>query len=89
MPIFLPLLWLFAYYISDIGGAALGVVWIGGRVLYMVSYSEAADKRGPRLRHSGDRLRRAPYRGSDRHYFGSRARRLNGAPLRSVRRLAL
>jgi glutathione S-transferase len=47
MPIFLPLLWLFAYYISDIGGAVLGVVWIGGRVLYMVSYSEAADKRGP------------------------------------------
>jgi len=47
MPVFLPLLWLFAYYISDIGAAVLGLVWIGGRVLYMMSYSEAADKRGP------------------------------------------
>jgi glutathione S-transferase len=47
MPIFLPLLWLFAYYVSDIGAAVLGLVWIGGRFLYMVSYSEAANKRGP------------------------------------------
>src|ERR1700733_12492941 len=47
VPIFLPLLWLFAYYVSDIGAAVLGLVWIGGRILYMVSYSEAADKRGP------------------------------------------
>ena len=47
MPIFLPLLWLFAYYVSDFWAAVLGLVWIGGRALYMVSYSEAADKRGP------------------------------------------
>jgi glutathione S-transferase len=47
MPIFLPLLWLFAIYESDIGAAVLGVVWIGGRALYMVKYTEAADKRGP------------------------------------------
>jgi glutathione S-transferase len=47
MPIFLPLLWLFAYYISDIWAAVLGLVWIGGRLFYMVSYSEAANKRGP------------------------------------------
>jgi glutathione S-transferase len=47
MPIFLPLLWLFAYYISDIWAALLGLVWIGGRLFYMVSYSEAANKRGP------------------------------------------
>jgi glutathione S-transferase len=40
-------LWLFAYYMSDIGAAVLGLVWIGGRILYMMSYSEAADKRGP------------------------------------------
>jgi glutathione S-transferase len=46
MPIFLPLLWLFAYYVSDIWAAALGLIWIGGRIFYMVSYSEAADKRG-------------------------------------------
>ena len=40
-------LWLFAYYVSDIGAAVLGLIWIGGRILYMVSYSEAANKRGP------------------------------------------
>jgi glutathione S-transferase len=47
MPIFLPLLWLFAFYVSDIGAAVLGLVWIGGRILYMVRYTAAADKRGP------------------------------------------
>jgi len=46
MPIFLPSLWLFAIYISDPLAAALGVVWIAGRILYMIGYSEAAAKRG-------------------------------------------
>ena len=45
LPIFLPALWLFAIYISDAIAAALGVVWIVGRVLYMKGYSEAANKR--------------------------------------------
>jgi len=47
MPIFLPLLWLFAYYVSDVGAALLGLVWIGGRALYVVNYSQAAARRGP------------------------------------------
>jgi glutathione S-transferase len=47
MPIFLPALWLFAYYVSDAGAAVLGLIWIGGRIFYMMSYSEAANKRGP------------------------------------------
>ena len=47
MPIFLPLLWLFAYYVSDVWAAVLGAIWIAGRVLYMVSYTQAAAKRGP------------------------------------------
>ena len=47
MPIFLPSLWLFAIYISDAGAALLGLVWIAGRVLYLVGYSQAAAKRGP------------------------------------------
>jgi glutathione S-transferase len=47
MPVFLPSLWLFAIYISDPIAAALGVVWIAGRVLYMVGYAQAAAKRGP------------------------------------------
>ena len=46
MPIFLPSLWLFAIYISDPIAAALGLVWIAGRILYMTGYSQAADKRG-------------------------------------------
>src|SRR5450631_4114482 len=46
LPIFLPSLWLFAIYISDPIAAAVGVVWIAGRVLYMTGYSQAADKRG-------------------------------------------
>src|SRR5579863_7896941 len=47
MPIFLPALWLFAIYVSDAIAAALGVVWIVGRVLYMTGYAKAANKRGP------------------------------------------
>jgi len=46
MPIFLPSLWLFAIYISDSVAAAIGLVWIAGRVLYMIGYSQAAAKRG-------------------------------------------
>jgi glutathione S-transferase len=46
MPIFLPSLWLFAFYISDALAAALGLVWIIGRILYLTGYSQAAAKRG-------------------------------------------
>jgi glutathione S-transferase len=47
MPIFLPSLWLFAIYIGDLYAALLGLVWIAGRVLYLIGYSRAAAKRGP------------------------------------------
>src|SRR6186997_3290488 len=47
MPIFLPSLWLFAIYISDVGAAAIGAVWIAGRIVYFIGYSKAAAKRGP------------------------------------------
>jgi len=46
MPIFLPALWLFAIYLSDGFAAALGLVWIVGRIIYMVGYAAAANKRG-------------------------------------------
>jgi len=46
MPIFLPLLWLFAFYVGDIAAAVLGLVWIGGRFLYLVNYTSAAERRG-------------------------------------------
>src|SRR5947208_1132386 len=47
MPIFLPSLWLFAIYISDPIAAALGAVWIAGRILYLIGYSKAVEKRSP------------------------------------------
>jgi len=46
MPIFLPSLWLFAIYVSDAIAAAIGLVWIVGRILYIIGYSKAAEKRG-------------------------------------------
>jgi glutathione S-transferase len=47
MPIFLPLLWLCALTLSDIVAALVGLAWIGGRVLYMMRYTRAAEQRGP------------------------------------------
>ena len=47
MPIFLPSLWLCAYYLSDVGAAALGVVWIVGRAAYYVGYTRAVPGRLP------------------------------------------
>jgi len=46
LPVFLPALWLFAIYINDAVAAALGLVWIVGRILFMIGYSNAANKRG-------------------------------------------
>ncbi len=47
LPIYLPSLWLFALTIGDQPAAALGVVWVIGRILYITSYATAAGKRGP------------------------------------------
>jgi len=47
MPTFLVPLWLCAIYLSDIGAAVLGLVWIVGRALYFVGYREATEKRLP------------------------------------------
>ena len=45
LPIFLPALWLFAIYVSDLYAALAGLVWIVGRVFYMTGYEKAAEKR--------------------------------------------
>src|SRR5215468_8327444 len=47
MPIFLPSLWLFAVYVSDLGAALAGAVWIDGRIVYMIGYIKAAPRRSP------------------------------------------
>ena len=47
MPTFLVPLWLCAIYLSDIAAAALGLLWIVGRVVYFVGYCKAVEKRLP------------------------------------------
>jgi glutathione S-transferase len=47
MPTFLAPLWVCAIYLNDVAAAALGLVWIGGRILYFVGYSKAVEKRLP------------------------------------------
>ena len=43
--IFLPLLWIFSFYVSELWGAILGGVWILGRVLFAWGYYQEASKR--------------------------------------------
>jgi len=45
LPIFLPSLWLFALYWSDLVAAALGLVWIVGRIAYQRGYVADPAKR--------------------------------------------
>jgi glutathione S-transferase len=48
LPIFLASLWLFALaWGDDRIAAAIGLVWIIGRVLYLTGYAKAAESRGP------------------------------------------
>jgi len=47
MPTFLVPLWLCALTLNDLGAAILGLVWIFGRALYYVGYSQAVEKRVP------------------------------------------
>jgi uncharacterized membrane protein YecN with MAPEG domain len=45
LPIFLASLWLFAIYCNDLAAAALGLVWIIGRILYATGYMADPAKR--------------------------------------------
>jgi glutathione S-transferase len=47
LPIFLPSLWLFAIYISDWVAAIIGLVWIAGRIAYMIGYTKSVPQRAP------------------------------------------
>jgi glutathione S-transferase len=47
LPTFLVPLWLCAVYLSDIAAAAVGLVWILGRILYFAGYRRAVEKRLP------------------------------------------
>ncbi len=43
--VFLPALWIFSLFINEIWGAAVGAVWILGRILYAWGYYQAPEKR--------------------------------------------
>ena len=47
MPVFLPLLWLSAFYVGDVFAASVGLVWVAGRILYIWGDIAAVEKRGP------------------------------------------
>ena len=47
LSLFLPALWIFAYFVSPIAAASLGAVWVIGRIIYAWGYYQAAEKRGP------------------------------------------
>jgi glutathione S-transferase len=47
LPIFLPSLWLFAIYVSDGIAAAIGLVWVIGRILYIFGYAKSVPQRTP------------------------------------------
>jgi glutathione S-transferase len=47
LPIFLAPLWICALFLSDRGAAALGFVWLIGRVIYAAGYQQAVQKRLP------------------------------------------
>lgn len=44
---FLPLFWIFSFFVSDTIGAMLGGIWIVGRIVYAWGYYQAAEKRAP------------------------------------------
>ena len=43
--LFLPGMWLFAYIVSPLWAAAIGIIWPPMRVLYALGYRKAAEKR--------------------------------------------
>lgn len=46
LPVYLVSLWVFGVYVEPRAAAAIGVVWILGRALYMRGYMQAAGERG-------------------------------------------
>ena len=47
LPLFLVSMWLFAIYWNDTVAAAVGLVWIAGRILYALAYVADPSKRAP------------------------------------------
>ncbi len=47
LAIFLPSLWMFSFYWKPTWAVAFGLIWILGRILYMIGYMQDVAKRGP------------------------------------------
>ena len=47
LPLFLPSLWLFAFYWGGRVAAALGALWVLGRIYYAIAYVQDPARRGP------------------------------------------
>jgi glutathione S-transferase len=47
LALLLPAMWLYAFYVSDIGAAIGGLMWIIGRLMYARAYLTDPAKRGP------------------------------------------
>src|ERR1035437_4277562 len=47
MAIFLPALWMCAFFVSDRWAALGGAVWVVGRIIYALGYYQAASRRSP------------------------------------------
>jgi len=47
MVFFLPAMWLYAIFLTDIGGAVSGLLWVAARSFYAVSYMRDPKTRGP------------------------------------------
>ena len=47
LPLFLPSMWLFAWFWNGKVAAAIGVIWILARIYYAVTYVKDPAKRGP------------------------------------------
>jgi glutathione S-transferase len=45
--VFVPGVWIYAQYVSELWAAVLGFAFVAGRALYAVGYIAAAEKRGP------------------------------------------
>ena len=43
--LFLPLLWICSFFMSDMIAASLGAVWVLGRIVYALGYYQAPNKR--------------------------------------------
>ncbi|MCC5897973.1 MAG: MAPEG family protein [Phormidium sp. BM_Day4_Bin.17] len=43
--LFIPALWVFSLFVSQVWGAALGTVWVIGRILFAWGYYQAPEKR--------------------------------------------